>query len=86
MSTPNAKWWHWLLIGAAFGVVAIVTGPVADRRGWATPLTLAVSLVALTGCTVSWVVGAIRLVKWLYSFLHRDSHERASSERNDVIR
>jgi len=57
----------WLLIGTAgFCAVAIIMGPLADRFRYATFAGLIVSLLAWIGCTVCWIVGAIRFAKWLW--------------------
>jgi hypothetical protein len=60
------KWWQWLLIGAGFCVVAIITGPLADRMRYATFVGLIVSILASTACTVCWIVGIIRFAKWVW--------------------
>ena len=67
MSQSTVKWWQWLLAGAVFGAVAVVTGPLADRHGYATSVGFAFSLLALMICIVCWIVGGIRLVKWAWS-------------------
>jgi MFS family permease len=63
MSRWNWNWWHWLLVGIGFCVIAIVTGPVADRHGYATSLGLAVSILAWIASSVCGVVAVIRFVK-----------------------
>jgi MFS family permease len=58
--------WQWLLFGAGCFVVGIVTGPMADRNGYATFPGLLVSLFAFTSGTVCFIVGFIRFVKWIW--------------------
>ena len=60
-------WWQWLLMGTGFLLLAIAMGPVVDRSGHGTLATLILSLAALTISTVCWVLGAMRLAKWLWS-------------------
>ena len=67
MSQSNLRWWQWLLAGIGCCAVAIISGPVADRHGYATFAGLIVSILAFTACSVCWVVGSIRLAKWIWS-------------------
>jgi MFS family permease len=61
------KWWQWLLTGAGCCVVAIITGPLADRLGYATFMGLIASILAGIACTVCWTIGIIRFAKWVWS-------------------
>lgn len=72
------QWWRWWLIAIVCFAVSAVIGPLADRHafgiaidvgpiGWHTDVRLIISLVVLTVSTVCFVVGAIRLVKWIRS-------------------
>ena len=61
------RWWQWVLIGIGCCVVAIITGPLADRFGYATFTGLIVSILAWIACTVCWIIGIIRFSKWVWS-------------------
>jgi hypothetical protein len=59
-------WWQWLLIATGCCAVAIITGPSADRLGYATSRAgLIVSILAWIACTVCWTIGIIRFAKWV---------------------
>jgi type VI protein secretion system component VasK len=80
MSRLNLKWWQWLLIGTGFCAVAIITGPMADRYGYATFAGLMVSILAWTAFSICWVLGFVRFVKWVWS-IRSSNRTRVSSTR-----
>jgi len=67
MARSALNWWQWLLFGLGCFAVAIITGPLADRHGYATFAGLIASLVSLTAGSVCFVVAFIRFVKWIWS-------------------
>jgi hypothetical protein len=66
MTSSGARWWQWLLAGAAFFAIFIIAGRYG-RYHVGTFLGLIVPIVAIVGWSVCWVVGFIRLVKWMWS-------------------
>ena len=68
MSPSDLKWWkERVLIGAGFFVVGVITGPMAHQHGYGTFAGLIVTILAWIACSVCWVVGLIRFVKWVWS-------------------
>jgi hypothetical protein len=73
MNRLSLKWWHWLLVGSGFCVVAVISGPMADRHGYGTLASLIVSIFAWIGFSICWIVGFLRLVKWVWSLRSSNS-------------
>jgi hypothetical protein len=67
MSSSGLRWWHLLLIGTGFFVIAIIAGPFADQHGYGTFASLMVALLALVAASAFWAVGLIRLGKLVIS-------------------
>jgi predicted MFS family arabinose efflux permease len=65
MRRSALNWWQWLLLGIGCFAGAIITGPLADRPGYATFVGLITSLVFFTASTVCFVVEFIGFVKWI---------------------